>query len=101
MSSIFISGTLACLLTVKLEENLYVCLAKHNIQYKILTEPVGGFYMSPVSISYIIFCYLHNLFEHNTDYLMSYPTAWCFAAACPPATQTRLDMLEELCGLQD
>ena len=32
----------------QLEENLYVCLAKHSIQYKILTEPVGGFYMSPV-----------------------------------------------------
>ena len=73
VSSIFISGTLACLLTVKLEENLYVCLAKHSIQYKILTEPVGGFYTSPV-LATKFFCYLHNLFEHNTDYLMSYPT---------------------------
>ena len=33
---------------VELDENLYVCLAKHSIQYKILTEPVGGFYTSPV-----------------------------------------------------
>ena len=33
---------------MELEENLYVCLAKHSIQYKVLTEPVGGFYMSPI-----------------------------------------------------
>ena len=42
------SQALLHVLTVKLEENFYVCLAKHSIQYKILTEPVGGFYTSPV-----------------------------------------------------
>ena len=43
-------------------------------------------------VSYVIFMpkiKLYNVFEYNTDYLMS----WCFVAACPPATQA---LLEEL-----
>ena len=41
---------------------------------KILIEHVGGF-SHRSSTSYIIFVKLYNLFEHNTDYLMSCPTS--------------------------
>ena len=78
-SQISIWGTLARLLTVKLEEHF---LASSLIKFtllstafiiKILIEHVGGF-SHRSSTSYIILVKLYNLFEHNTDYLMSCPT---------------------------
>ena len=91
-SQISIWGTLARLLTVKLEEHF---LASSLIKFtllstafiiKILIEHVGGFsYRS--STSYIIFAKLHNLFEHNTDYLMSCPTGLLL---CMPSSSSNL-----------